>query len=75
MNAPTTELRGIKVAARMPSKYHTLPGHDFALHRSEVVAWLVRQPEIQQWVFNIASGRKLITYDPDTGLWKGREAR
>ena len=32
----------------MPPLYHSLPNEQFSLQKSEVVAWLIKQPEIQQ---------------------------
>ncbi|HMO03178.1 MAG TPA: hypothetical protein PKC67_09940 [Kiritimatiellia bacterium] len=64
----------LDVAARMPPLHHN-PEGNYAPWRSEVVTWLLCQPEIQQHVFNLAAGRRLIQYDRATGLWVGRDRR
>ena len=55
----------------MPPLFHTLPGEEFDIQRSEVVRWLLRQPEIQRWIFDIVRGRRLIQFDPENGTWSG----
>ena len=55
----------------MPPLFHTLPGEEFSIAKSEVVRWLLRQPEVQQWIFDTVRGRKLIEFDAHNGTWAG----
>lgn len=65
----------LEVAKEMPPLYHTLPGEKFDIRKSEVVKWLLEQPEIMNYIVNRIKGGKeqspFITYDPSTGKWKG----
>lgn len=66
----------LEVAKKMPPLYHTLPGEDFDIHKSEVVKWLISQPEILEYVYHrvkVCGGVSgaFIKYDPETGKWKG----
>lgn len=58
------------VAKEMPPLHHALPGEQFDISKSEVVQWLMSQPDIMQLVFN-AVRSKYITYDHETGTWRG----
>ena len=50
---------------------HTIPGEKFDIRKSRVVWWLIKQPEIMQKLFDVASSHKLIEYDVATKKWKG----
>lgn len=43
----------------------------FDIHKSDVVTWLIIQPEVKQWLFNKMRGRWLIRYDASAGVWEG----
>ena len=57
---------------KMPRLKHAV-GDRFDIRTSEVVKWLVNQPEIMQKIFNFAMNEKTIVYDPDTGEWRGAD--
>lgn len=59
-------------ARKMPRLKHTV-GSKFDIRTSEVVKWLLDQPEIMQKIFNFAMNEKTIVYDPDTGEWRGAD--
>lgn len=61
----------MQCARKMPPLYHTIPGEKFDIRKSRVVWWLVKQPEIMQKLFDVASSHKLIEYDVATKKWKG----
>lgn len=62
----------LDVAKRMPPLYHTLPGEEFDVSKSEVIQWLIRQPDILSYISNRVRGdSKLIVYDWETGKWQG----
>lgn len=60
----------------MPKLYHTLPGHDFDVNKSEVLNWLIQQPEVLSFLFSRIPKAKdyknpAMKYDAGTGLWCG----
>lgn len=62
----------MRVASTMPPLSHWL-GHDqsFSITRSEVVRWLIAQPEIQQFVFNACKNAGVIEFDLESRRWHG----
>ncbi len=55
----------------MPPLHHKLPGKDFDIRSSEVINWLIRNPNVLGYLWSKVSMSRLIEYDPDTGTWKG----
>ncbi|MFO1476131.1 MAG: hypothetical protein U1F98_05710 [Verrucomicrobiota bacterium] len=73
MKRTTTKL---DAAADMPPLQHWPDqSRDFCILNSDVIRWLGRQEDIQQWLFDTLRGRGLIVYDPHTGRWHGRDTR
>lgn len=62
----------LNCARKMPRLRHTV-GNKFDLRTSEVVKWLLDQPDIMQKIYNFATSHKVIVYDADTGEWKGAD--
>ena len=60
-------------ARKMPACYHTMPGQEFAHDRSQVLAWLSRQPEIQNRMFEELAACGAIVFDPATRMWRGAD--
>ena len=60
----------LEIAKSMPPLHHTLPGEPFDISKSEVIQWLMDQPDIMQMVFN-AVKEKYIVYDRGTSTWRG----
>jgi len=58
-------------AARMPVLAHFHRNRPFDIMESDVVAWLVEQPEIRQEVFNMCRRVNSIVYVD--GKWMGAE--
>lgn len=63
-----------EVAKKMPPLKHSL-GEDFDPRNSEVVKWLISQPEILNYIFDAVRGNgrreSPIIYDPKTKTWRG----
>lgn len=57
----------------MPSLRHSFPDTEFHISESEVVAWLISQPEAMQVLFNVAVSTKAIKFDQATRTWAGVE--
>lgn len=60
----------LNIAEKMPPLYHSIPGQNFDIKNSEVVKWLIEQPEILQYLFDKIS-HNYLQYDSATGKWKG----
>lgn len=61
----------LDVAKTMPPLRHTV-GDQFDINTSEVVNWLIKQPQVRQYIFRTTSAAGLIVYDPATGTWSGK---
>ena len=74
-NKKLKETEKLNFIKSMPPLYHKLPNQDFDIKKSEVVKWLIQQPEILQKVFDFAANRspknKLIEYNTKTCQWQG----
>jgi hypothetical protein len=55
----------------MPSLRHHRAGERFNILESDAVAWLIEQPEVRQWVFNVFKRHGGIPFDPETHCWRG----
>jgi hypothetical protein len=62
--------RAMRVAATMPECKHSNV-EPFDIHKSEVVKWLIAQPEILQAMFNFYHDRGAIVFDQEQRLWRG----
>lgn len=69
MNRKKSKLIG--VARLMPPLYHTLPGEKFDIKKSKVMWWLIRQPDILNYLWNHIKQSGMVQYDPETGKWYG----
>jgi hypothetical protein len=66
----------IRAAAKMPPlRHYPIEGGPFNISKSEVVAWLMKQPELQQELFNLAKRAGAIAFDPQSGCWCGVESK
>jgi hypothetical protein len=64
--------KAFQAACKMPpGKRHHAAGEDYRVASSEVVAWLIQQPEILQYVFNKIAHSGAIRFDPSSGTWRG----
>lgn len=61
----------LEVGRNLPPSYHKLPNKDFELKKSEVSKWLIEQPEILSFVFEIIKKSEMIVYDKETKKWQG----
>lgn len=58
------------IAKQMPELRHTIPGEKFDVKKSEVVQWLISQPDILQYLFNHIKNTDIV-YVPEYGTWVG----
>lgn len=61
----------VDAAKKMPPLFHKLPGEDFDIRKSRTLWWLIKQPEVLNYVWNVIQSSKAIIYDSDIGKWKG----
>jgi hypothetical protein len=63
-----------RAASVMPQLSHSIEGAEFDIRQSEVVQWLINQPEILQAAFEWYRSIGAIVFDPETKTWKGRDS-
>ncbi|WP_199883997.1 hypothetical protein [Anaerosinus massiliensis] len=61
----------MEVAKFMPPLRHSIPDQEFDVRNSEVLNWLVKQPEILNYVWNNIKSSGAIIYDQRAGRWMG----
>lgn len=61
----------ISVARKMPPLYHSIPGEKFDIRKSRTLWWLIKQPEILNYVWNHIKQSGFVKYDSVTGKWTG----
>lgn len=61
----------LDVVRTMPPLHHTIAVEPFCIQQSEVVKWLISQPEALQFLFEKA--KPLMVYDKVTNTWRGVE--
>lgn len=55
----------------MPPLYHSIPERPFDIKNSEVVKWLIKQPEILNYVWNNIKNSGAVVFNPETKKWNG----
>ncbi|MFR2044675.1 MAG: hypothetical protein ACLS31_03390 [Oscillospiraceae bacterium] len=63
----------LMVARQMPPLYHSIPGQNFDITRSQVIQWLTAQPEIMNYIWDNIKNSDDVFYDADTGKWCGAD--
>lgn len=61
----------LSVARNMPPMYHTIPGQNFDITQSEVLKWLISQPEILNYIWDNIKNSGDVFYNAVTGKWCG----
>ena len=59
------------VISQMPPLYHRLPGEEYQQDKSQVLAWIVQQLLLAEYIYDQAATAKDIVYDHETGMWQG----
>lgn len=71
------KLERLNCIKNMPPLHHKTPDSNFDIMTSEVVNWIVQQPDVRKWIYDKitdSSGGKdpeFIKYNKDTGKWQG----
>lgn len=67
--------RKFECVKKMPPLRHKKENEPFDPRKSEVIHWLIEQPDILNYLFDAVHGNQFrespIIYDPETGLWQG----
>ena len=71
-----TDTQLFRTACLMPGGMQHWPdrGQPFEIAKSEVVGWLISQPEIQHWLFERLKESRAIVFDAATRTWSGNPA-
>ena len=63
-----------KLARTMPAGLvHKWPGQAYDIERSQVIRWLVSQPQLQAYLFERMATGGAIVFDAETGIWRGSD--
>lgn len=61
----------LNVLKNMPPLHHSVPGEEFNIDDSEMVNWMIEQPEIRSWLGSYLKSIGYTTYDSNTGTHVG----
>lgn len=65
----------LDVARKMPPLHHKFPEEEFDWKKSEVIKWLIRQPEILDYIWqsvcNKGEASRLVKFNADSRTWQG----
>lgn len=62
---------------KMPPLRHRIDGEPYDIMKSEVMDWIVKQPEVRQWLYDKVADKtggrmpEFIKYDSEKGTWQG----
>lgn len=73
MRKKNEPLRLMLASKNMPPLYHSLPGQSFDIQKSEVIKWLISNPEVLQYLFDKVNKSGFIIYNPKTQKWQGKD--
>ena len=61
----------LSAVRKMPPLYHTIPDEKFDIKKSRTLWWLLKQPDILNWIWNHIKDSGFVTYNSNTGKWQG----
>jgi hypothetical protein len=61
----------IEAAKKMPPLFHKIPDEDFDYRKARTLWWLVKQPEVLKYVWDIVKQSDAVIYDGTTRKWHG----
>lgn len=71
MNKNNNRSKLLEAVKRMPPLRHSIPGKEFNIKNSEVINWLIQQPDILNYVWNNIKNTDSVKFDSITGKWQG----
>lgn len=63
----------LNVVRKMPPLFHTIPGQAFDILQSQVLLWLIKQPDILNYIWNNIKQSGDVFYDLESGKWQGTD--
>lgn len=63
--------RVLETTKLMPPLRHSIPGKDFNIQKSEVMKWIMQNPDAWNFIWNNIKQSGSVIYNPDTGTWQG----
>ena len=66
-----THNKKLLAVRNLPPSYHRLPGKEYDVKKSEVIAWLIQRPSVLEYVWDQIKQSGDVIYDSDTGKWQG----
>lgn len=61
----------LDVIRTMPPLYHSLPDQPFEIGKSKALQWLVREPDVLNYLWSHIRQLGYVVYDSETGKWRG----
>lgn len=60
-------------AKKMPPLRRTVPGRTYSIEKDEAAAWMARQPELMNYLFDLLARVGYVIYDPESKTWRGTD--
>lgn len=68
--------KAFAVASKMPSGlHHSFPDQPFNIEESEVIHWLLSQPDVLNYLFQKVKDSDAIVYDSKSKTWHGKDVQ
>lgn len=61
----------VNAAKKMPPLFHKLPNEDFDYRKSRTLWWLVKQPEVLKYIWDMVKQSGALMYDDKLHKWHG----
>lgn len=61
----------VNAAKRMPPLFRKLPNEDFDYRKSRTLWWLVKQPEVLKYIWDMVKQSGALVYDDKSHKWHG----
>ncbi len=63
----------LEIVKNMPELYHTIPGQPFDIRKSEVIQWLIKQPDLLNYLWDHIKQSDKVIYDSEKCTWRGED--
>ena len=61
----------LNIAKKLPPSFHKKNNENFDIKKSEVIEWLINQPQILEFVWDNIKQSGDIVFNQKTGKWQG----
>ena len=61
----------LEKASKMPEFSHSVEGQPYDVNNSQVVRWLIEQPEVKEYLMEKARAYGAVEFDTKTMKWRG----